>query len=43
MKHLFAVALLAGGLNSAADARAADFHADMHLATPIGPSAAIGP
>jgi len=42
MKHLLAVAALAGGLALAANARAADLHADMHLATPTGPGAAIG-
>ncbi|HST75028.1 MAG TPA: superoxide dismutase family protein, partial [Acetobacteraceae bacterium] len=42
MKHFFAVAVLTGGLGLMADARAADLHADMHLATPTGPGEAIG-
>ncbi len=42
MKHLLTVAALAGGLGVAANAYAADLHADMHLATPTGPGAAIG-
>jgi Cu-Zn family superoxide dismutase len=42
VKHLFAAAMLAGGLGVATSAHAADLQAEMRLATPTGPGGTIG-